>query len=144
MASDQQHDDGAVALPSADTPALAVRGLVKRYSKHEAVRGIDFEVQQGEIFGLLGPNGAGKTTTIEIIVGLRAPTEGRVEIFGTDVTREPAGRVHCSGSSCRSPTSTSTSNSRSSSTTSARAMGASRTASHCWGTSASRTARSGG
>ena len=76
------------ALP--DAPALAVRQLRKNYAKHEAVRGIDFEVQRGEIFGLLGPNGAGKTTTIEIVIGLRPPTAGRVEIFGVDVTGEPA------------------------------------------------------
>ncbi len=76
------------ALPNA--PALAVRQLRKSYAKHEAVRGIDFQVQRGEIFGLLGPNGAGKTTTIEIVIGLRPPTAGRVEIFGVDVTGEPA------------------------------------------------------
>jgi ABC-2 type transport system ATP-binding protein len=76
--------------PSGSGPALAVHDLRKSYDKHEAVRGIHFEVQRGDIFGLLGPNGAGKTTTIEIIMGLRAPTAGRVEIFGTDVTREPA------------------------------------------------------
>src|SRR5437870_267326 len=76
--------------PPSGVPALAVHDLRKHYQQHEAVRGIDFDVQQGEIFGLLGPNGAGKTTTIEIIVGLRAPTAGRVEIFGTDVTANPA------------------------------------------------------
>jgi ABC-2 type transport system ATP-binding protein len=51
---------------------------------------VDFEVQQGEIFGLLGPNGAGKTTTIEIVMGLRAATAGDVQVFGRDVARDPA------------------------------------------------------
>ena len=80
----------SVGHPLLDAPPLAVHGLRKQYPKHEAVRGIDFTVKQGEIFGLLGPNGAGKTTTIEILVGLRGPTAGRVEIFGVDVAREPA------------------------------------------------------
>ena len=74
----------------ASTAALSVRDLRKSYAKHEAVRGISFEVREGEIFGLLGPNGAGKTTTIEVIIGLRAPTAGSVQVFGADVTRDPA------------------------------------------------------
>ena len=69
--------------------ALAVHGLVKRYAEHEAVRGIDFEVKRGEIFGLLGPNGAGKTTTIEIIIGLREATAGSVSVFGIDTVSDP-------------------------------------------------------
>lgn len=77
-----------VALPGHTTPALAVHGLIKRYKEHEAVRGIDFEVQQGEIFGLLGPNGAGKTTTIEIIIGLREATAGSVRVFGIDTVAD--------------------------------------------------------
>ena len=72
------------------SPALSVRGLVKTYAQHEAVRGIDFEVKRGEIFGLLGPNGAGKTTTIEIIIGLREATAGKVEVFGVDTAANPA------------------------------------------------------
>jgi ABC-2 type transport system ATP-binding protein len=68
--------------------ALSVRDLRKRYGSYEAVRGISFEVQRGEIFGLLGPNGAGKTTTIEIIIGLRELTSGAVSIFGVDSTSQ--------------------------------------------------------
>ena len=65
-------------------PAISVRGLTKRYGAQEAVRGIDFEVAAGEVFGFLGPNGAGKTTTIEILEGYRSRTGGEVSVLGTD------------------------------------------------------------
>src|SRR5438309_11839224 len=64
--------------------AISVRGLRKRYGDVEAVRGIDFEVARGEVFGLLGPNGAGKTTTVEILEGYRARTSGEVAVLGYD------------------------------------------------------------
>jgi ABC-2 type transport system ATP-binding protein len=64
--------------------AIAVRDLRKSYGGLEAVRGISFEVQQGEVFGLLGPNGAGKTTTVEILEGYRKRDAGEVEVLGTD------------------------------------------------------------
>ena len=64
--------------------AIAVRDLRKSYGELEAVRGISFEVQQGEVFGLLGPNGAGKTTTVEILEGYRRREAGEVEVLGTD------------------------------------------------------------
>jgi ABC-2 type transport system ATP-binding protein len=64
--------------------AISVRGLYKSYGDFEAVRGIDFDVQQGEVFGLLGPNGAGKTTTVEILEGLRPRTGGDVTVLGFD------------------------------------------------------------
>jgi ABC-2 type transport system ATP-binding protein len=64
--------------------AIQVRGLHKSYGDFEAVRGIDFEVLPGEIFGLLGPNGAGKTTTVEILEGLRPRTSGDVTVLGLD------------------------------------------------------------
>ena len=51
--------------------AISVHGLRKSYGDYEAVRGISFEIAEGEVFGLLGPNGAGKTTTIEILEGYR-------------------------------------------------------------------------
>src|SRR5882762_7520600 len=64
--------------------AISVRDLHKSYGDFEAVRGIDFEVQQGEVFGLLGPNGAGKTTTVEILEGIRQRTSGEVNVLGLD------------------------------------------------------------
>jgi ABC-2 type transport system ATP-binding protein len=67
--------------------AISVRGLRKSYGTLEAVRGIDFEVRRGEVFGLLGPNGAGKTTTVEILEGYRRRDQGEVEVLGID----PAG-----------------------------------------------------
>ncbi len=65
-------------------PAILVQDLHKSYGAVEAVRGIDLEVQTGEVFGLLGPNGAGKTTTIEILEGLRPRTSGTVSVLGLD------------------------------------------------------------
>ncbi len=64
--------------------AVRVTGLRKSYGSHEAVRGIDFEIAAGEVFGLLGPNGAGKTTTIEILEGYRKRDAGEVEVLGAD------------------------------------------------------------
>ncbi|HKU58391.1 MAG TPA: ABC transporter ATP-binding protein [Gaiellaceae bacterium] len=66
------------------TVAVAVSGLTKTYGDHEALRGIDFEIAAGEVFGLLGPNGAGKTTTVEILEGYRKPDAGTVTVLGED------------------------------------------------------------
>jgi ABC-2 type transport system ATP-binding protein len=64
--------------------AIEVKGLRKAYGELEAVRGIDFHVERGEVFGLLGPNGAGKTTTVEILEGYRSRDAGQVEVLGVD------------------------------------------------------------
>jgi len=64
--------------------AIVVRGLRKAYGGLEAVRGVDFEIEEGEVFGLLGPNGAGKTTTVEILEGYRKRDEGEVSVLGHD------------------------------------------------------------
>ena len=67
--------------------AVEVSGLRKAYDGVEAVRGIDFQLHAGEVFGLLGPNGAGKTTTVEILVGYRRRDAGDVEVLGIDPAR---------------------------------------------------------
>jgi ABC-2 type transport system ATP-binding protein len=68
---------------------IEVRDLVKRYGDFTAVKGISFDVQEGEIFCVVGPNGAGKTTTLEIIETLKDPTSGAVIIDGYDVVKSP-------------------------------------------------------
>jgi ABC-2 type transport system ATP-binding protein len=67
--------------------AIVVRGLRKSYGELEAVRGVDFEIEEGEVFGLLGPNGAGKTTTVEILEGYRKRDAGEVSVLGHDPER---------------------------------------------------------
>jgi ABC-2 type transport system ATP-binding protein len=64
--------------------AIEVRGLHKSYGDFEAVRGVDFSIEEGEVFGLLGPNGAGKTTTVEILEGYRSRDAGEVRVLGHD------------------------------------------------------------
>ncbi len=68
---------------------ISVKNLVKNYGKFNAVKGISFDVMEGEIFGLLGPNGAGKSTTLEIIETLREKTSGEVIVDGIDLDKEP-------------------------------------------------------
>ena len=68
---------------------VVVRDLRKRYGPVEAVRGVSFNVHEGEIMALLGPNGAGKTTSIECILGLRQPDGGEIEVCGIDALRRP-------------------------------------------------------
>jgi len=64
------------------SPIIEVHNLTKRYGDVQALRGVSFEVEEGEVFGLLGPNGAGKTSTVEILEGLRAPDGGLVSVCG--------------------------------------------------------------
>ena len=71
----------------AGQPVISVAGLTKRYGEIEAVRGIDFEVAEGETFGFLGPNGAGKTTTIKILCTLANATSGTASVAGHDAAR---------------------------------------------------------
>ena len=68
---------------------ISVKNLQKSYGSFEAVKGISFDVFEGEIFGLLGPNGAGKSTTLEIIETLRDKTGGEVIVDGLNLDREP-------------------------------------------------------
>ena len=72
--------------------AVEVRELVKDYGSFRAIKGISFDVKEGEIFGLIGPNGAGKTTTLRVIATLLQITSGSVMVFGHELPRE-AGRV---------------------------------------------------
>ncbi len=74
-------------------PALAVRGLAKRYGRVEALRGVDLEVEPGELVGLLGPNGAGKSTLVKIACGLVRPSRGTAEILGSRAGTPPARAV---------------------------------------------------
>jgi ABC-2 type transport system ATP-binding protein len=65
-------------------PVIQVEGLYKSYGSVEALRGVSFEVEEGEVFGLLGPNGAGKTSTVEILEGMRTPDRGIARVCGLD------------------------------------------------------------
>lgn len=68
---------------------IVVKDLVKRYGNKQTVRGVSFEVKQGEVFGILGPNGAGKTTTLEMIEALRPIDGGEAVLAGINVAKEP-------------------------------------------------------
>jgi ABC-2 type transport system ATP-binding protein len=70
-------------------PALALRGLVKRFDAKVAVAGVNLDVPTGSFFGLLGPNGAGKTTTLSMAVGLLRPDGGAAYVLGHDVWADP-------------------------------------------------------
>lgn len=67
---------------------LSVKGLRKRIGKKEIIKGLDFDLKRGEVFGFLGPNGAGKTTTIRMLVGLIKPSSGSIEICGYNVEQD--------------------------------------------------------
>ncbi len=70
---------------------LEVRNLVKNYGDFQAVKGVSFEIEEGEIFSLLGPNGAGKTTTVSMLSTLYTPTSGDASIGGYSITKDPMG-----------------------------------------------------
>jgi len=84
------------------SPILEVENLVKNYGDVQAVRGVSFSVDEGEVFGLLGPNGAGKTTTVEILEGLRNPDGGRVRVCGYDPQVSPNDLKHEIGAALQS------------------------------------------
>ena len=77
------------APSTAATTAIAVENIVKRYGTFEAVKGVSFSVENGEIFGLLGPNGAGKSTLIRMMTTLIPITGGKAIVAGHDVRRNP-------------------------------------------------------
>ena len=80
-----ESSDTVRPTPPPTGPLLEARGLVKRYPKVEAVRGVSLQLHPGECFGLLGPNGAGKSTTIEMLEGILPPTEGDVRYRGEPI-----------------------------------------------------------
>ena len=75
--------------PVAEQPAILASDLAKSYGRLEAVRGVSFEVRQGEVVGFLGPNGAGKTTTVRMLSCFLPPTAGSASIHGLDVLEHP-------------------------------------------------------
>ncbi len=98
-------DAASPTRPDADV-VIQTRNLTKDYrdfwgrQKVRALKALDLEVRQGEIFGLLGPNGSGKTTTIKLLLGLLFPTSGEALVFGrkaTDVSEERANRIPARG-----------------------------------------------
>ncbi len=84
MENQPQRTDGVV---------VSAQGLIKQYGKFTAVNDVSFEIHSGEIFGLLGPNGAGKSTIIEILEGIRKPTQGTAQVLGYNVSQKSA-KIH--------------------------------------------------
>lgn len=93
---------GARPVESA-TPALAARGLVKRYGRQPALRGLDLVIDEPGLTALVGPNGAGKSTLIKACVGLEPPSAGQVVVRGVDPQRDPARAVALVGYVPQSP-----------------------------------------
>jgi len=81
---------GEAPTGPAEAPPVRARGLVKRYKEVLAVDHVDLNVREGDVYGFLGPNGAGKTTTLRMALGLITPSEGTVELFGSDPMRHSA------------------------------------------------------
>jgi len=81
-------------IPQHLDTVIRVSGFVKRYKKHEAVRGVDLEVRKGEIYGLIGPDGAGKSSLMKAMAGVLSYEAGTVEVFGVTVDSEPAATTY--------------------------------------------------
>ena len=76
---------------------LNVKNLKKSFGPFQAVKGVSFAVNKGEVLGFLGPNGAGKTTTMRMITGFLAPSDGTAEVCGCDIRQDPVGAKRCIG-----------------------------------------------
>jgi len=74
-----------------DTAVVEVKGLMRRFGRKEALKGVDLEVPAGRVFGLVGENGAGKTTLIKHLLGALTPQQGEVRVFGIDPVKDPVG-----------------------------------------------------
>src|SRR5215510_13430438 len=72
----------------ADTPAIEITGLTRRFGRHDAVNGLSLKVEPGRCYGFFGRNGAGKTTTIKCLLNLLRPTNGSVRVFGLDPAKQ--------------------------------------------------------
>ncbi len=103
--------DSSAPETANNVPAISAKGLVKTFTGRsgtvEAVRGVDLDVQTGEIFGFLGPNGAGKSTTVRMLTTLTGITGGSATVAGVDVAADPDGVGTRSASRCKRPASTS-------------------------------------
>src|SRR6201991_2312931 len=84
MTSTSTLTQGSPTAGAHPVPAVQLRGVTKDFGSVHAVRGIDLELQQGEIVAFLGPNGAGKTTTIDMVLGLSKPTTGTAKVLGLE------------------------------------------------------------
>src|ERR1700754_2303007 len=84
MTSTSALTQGSATTGTHPVPAVQLRGVTKDFGSVHAVRGIDLELQQGEIVAFLGPNGAGKTTTIDMVLGLSKPTTGTAKVLGLE------------------------------------------------------------
>jgi len=94
---------GGERAATAPRPVLSVRGLSKRIGGTSIVRGLTFDVYEGEVFGFLGPNGAGKTTTIRMLVDLIRPTEGTIVVDGKDIRADHDGALASIGCIVENP-----------------------------------------
>jgi ABC-2 type transport system ATP-binding protein len=103
MISVQTNAGGNSATNKDKDIILRTVGLTKRFGTLEAVKDLNIEIHRGEVFGFLGPNGAGKSTTVGMILGLIAPTAGRVELFGRNFKANPWGALRRMGAIIEEP-----------------------------------------
>ena len=91
MVTEQPAASAHASGAGAPQPDVRLAGVRKRFGDVAAVDGVDIEIARGEFFTLLGPSGSGKTTCLRMIAGFERPDEGRIELGGNDVTRQPPG-----------------------------------------------------